>query len=263
MLVVEDNAINRLVARATLDSYGLEVLEAENGALALDLLRAEPVDLVLMDMHMPVMDGLVATQHIREIGALDGLPVIAMTASVLPADRERCLKAGMVDFLAKPIEPQELWTTLLKWVKPPAASTEPQATAVRPATPDGQVPFGIEGLDTAAGLKRVLGKTSMYLAMLQKFVTGKRHDVDLMRQALREGDSARARSIAHSLKGVAATVGAVDVSETALELEALLQEGELGESLEAVLALAEAQLEDLVSALERQLPPVAEGAQRA
>ena len=263
ILVVEDNEINQEVVLLLLQSAGLQVDVANNGSLAVEMVQRAHYDMVLMDMHMPVMDGLVATQHIREIGALDGLPVIAMTASVLPADRERCLKAGMIDFLAKPIEPQELWTTLLKWVKPPAASTEPQATAVRPATPDGQVPVGIEGLDTAAGLKRVLGKTSMYLAMLQKFVTGKRHDVDLMRQALREGDSAKARSIAHSLKGVAATVGAVEVSTTARELEELLQEGQLGEPLEAMLSLAEAQLEDLVSALERQLPPVAESAQLA
>ena len=118
VLVAEDNDINQEVIALQLRSFGLQVDLASNGQVAVDMVGRTPYDLILMDMHMPVMDGLAATRAIRQIPGLETLPIIALTASVLPIDRERCSQAGMVDFLAKPIDPQEVWATLLKWLKP-------------------------------------------------------------------------------------------------------------------------------------------------
>ena len=118
VLVAEDNDINQEVIALQLRSFGLQVDLASNGQMAVDMVGRTPYDLILMDMHMPVMDGLAATRAIRQIPGLETLPIIALTASVLPIDRERCSQAGMVDFLAKPIDPQEVWATLLKWLKP-------------------------------------------------------------------------------------------------------------------------------------------------
>ena len=118
ILVAEDNDINQEVIALQLRSFGLQVDLASNGQVAVDMVGRTPYDLILMDMHMPVMDGLAATRAIRQIPGLETLPIIALTASVLPIDRERCSQAGMVDFLAKPIDPQEVWATLVKWLKP-------------------------------------------------------------------------------------------------------------------------------------------------
>jgi two-component system sensor histidine kinase/response regulator len=116
VLLVEDNDINQLVAGEMLRDAGLAVDIAENGQHALDLIARTPYDLVLMDMQMPVMDGIAATVVLRSVEAHRSLPVVAMTANVLAPDRQRCLDAGMNDFLAKPIEPHELWRVLLKWI---------------------------------------------------------------------------------------------------------------------------------------------------
>jgi two-component system sensor histidine kinase/response regulator len=121
ILLVEDNDINQLVAGEMLRDAGFAVDIAENGQHALDLISQTSYDLVLMDMQMPVMDGIAATLVLRSLPAYRSLPVVAMTANVLAPDRQRCLDAGMNDFLAKPIEPHELWRVLLKWLAPLAA----------------------------------------------------------------------------------------------------------------------------------------------
>jgi two-component system sensor histidine kinase/response regulator len=118
VLLVEDNEINQLIACAFLKKGGLLVDVAENGRAALDRLRGGGYDLVLMDIHMPVLDGLDATRIIRSQPAHAGLPVIAMTASVLPADWRRCIEAGMNDTIAKPLSPDAMWDVLHRWMPP-------------------------------------------------------------------------------------------------------------------------------------------------
>ncbi|MCK6424833.1 MAG: response regulator [Burkholderiaceae bacterium] len=130
VLVVEDNVLNQEVARELLGSAGCCVDVVDDGAQALERLARQPCDLVLMDMQMPVMDGLSATRAIRAQPALAGLPVIAMTANALAQDRLRCLEAGMNDHIAKPFEPEALWALLQRWAPPrPAAVTVPPAPA--------------------------------------------------------------------------------------------------------------------------------------
>lgn len=119
VLLVEDNLLNQEVARFMLEDFGVQVDVAENGVECLELLHATPGEgyaLVFMDMQMPVMDGLTATIEMRRHPALAALPVVAMTANVMPEDRRRCLAAGMNDFVSKPIMPEALSEVLQKWV---------------------------------------------------------------------------------------------------------------------------------------------------
>ena len=117
LLVVEDNPVNRLVARELLKPMGLVIDEAENGAIALDMCTRHSYDLILMDMHMPVMDGLLATRAIRRLPAYAERPIIALTASAFSEDRQACLDAGMNGHIAKPVEPALLYATLRHWLE--------------------------------------------------------------------------------------------------------------------------------------------------
>ena len=119
ILLVEDNDINQIVASEILAEAGLEVDIAHDGLMAIEMVQAIPYDLVLMDMQMPVMDGVAATVAIRKLAGFEDLPIVAMTANAMDKDRERCLQAGMTDFLSKPIEPAELWRVLLQWTRVP------------------------------------------------------------------------------------------------------------------------------------------------
>jgi CheY-like chemotaxis protein len=119
ILLVEDNDINQIVASEMLADAGLEVDIAHDGLMAVEMVQAMPYDLVLMDMQMPVMDGVAATIEIRKLPGFEALPIVAMTANAMGKDRERCLQAGMSDFLSKPIEPDELWRVLLQWTRVP------------------------------------------------------------------------------------------------------------------------------------------------
>jgi CheY-like chemotaxis protein len=115
VLVVDDNEVNLLIAREMLLSAGLSVETADNGAEALGRVTGGRFDVVLMDMQMPVMDGLEATRRIRQLPGLQRLPVLAMTANAMAADRERCLQAGMDEVLVKPIAPDELIAAVRRW----------------------------------------------------------------------------------------------------------------------------------------------------
>ena len=232
ILLVEDNDINQLIARALLEDVGLIVEVADNGQIALELAQKSAYDLVFMDMQMPVMDGVTATREMRKLQRLEHLPIVAMTANAMERDRYMCLDAGMNDFLVKPIDQQDLLGILLRWIRPrgaapvpaapkpeaPAASTQPAATA------DGELPEGIAGLNTALGLSHMLGKKSLYLAMLRRYVAGQEPMVRDMRQALAAGDRATAERLAHTTKAVSGNIGATLVQGRAAALESAIKE---------------------------------------
>jgi len=118
ILVVEDNEINQEIAKELLEDAGFLVDLAENGEVAIAMIYQNPYDIILMDMQMPVMDGVTATQKIRQDSRFSDLPILAMTANALPEEKERCLNAGMNDHITKPVEPESLWRALNLWIKP-------------------------------------------------------------------------------------------------------------------------------------------------
>jgi len=253
ILLVEDNELNQEVAVGLLGEAGLEVDIADNGQIALDKLHLRDYDLVLMDMQMPVMDGITATEELRKLERFARLPVVAMTANAMPQDRERCAKAGMNDHVAKPIEPEELFRSLLRWIKPrhEVTAKTPELTALAEA--EVGVPR-VPGLDTSQGLRRVLGKKQLYLNMLRKFVSNQASTVSELQTALAAGDRVTAERLVHSTRGVSGNIGASGLQAVAEKLEKLIGKGAPAEELAAPLAEFGAELEQLLADLQANLP---------
>ncbi|MBS1227628.1 MAG: putative hybrid sensor and regulator [Proteobacteria bacterium] len=255
VLLVEDNDMNQEVATELLEGAGCVVELAENGQVALDKVQRDAFDVVLMDMQMPVMDGITATHEMRKLPALRDLPIVAMTANAMQGDRERCLEAGMQDHIAKPIEPDDLWRALLKWVKPKAAA--PTAVAARTRTSgasNADLLAPIAGVDLALGLKRALGKPALYRAQLRKFVAGQAGAPEQIAAALATDDWKGAERLAHTLKGTAATIGASAVAEFAARLEAAIGSRAPRAVLDARLGDLAKPLSALIDALRGALP---------
>jgi two-component system, sensor histidine kinase and response regulator len=241
ILLVEDNEINQHVASEILRDAGFEVDIAENGLVGVAMTQRTRYDLVLMDMQMPVMDGLTATRELRKTLAPADLRIVAMTANAMDRDRQACLSAGMDDFVPKPIDPPELWRVLMRWI-PPRASAAPQSIE------------SIPGLDTAAGMHRMMGKRKLYLQMLRRFADGQHDTPERLRQALAIDDWETAERLAHSTKGVAATIGATQVPQHAAALESLLRRRVAREQIDEKLDDFERSLQDLVRRIAAALP---------
>ena len=231
VLVVEDNEINQQVACEILNDAGLETDVAENGQVALHHIAARqadgrPYDLVLMDMQMPVMDGITATRRIRETTSADVLPILAMTANAMQRDRERCLDAGMNGFITKPINPNELWRSLLEWmpIRPhmgmygdtlPRQSDTPEADLHALMQRLRKIPE----LDVDQGLSRTNNNPGFYVSMLRKFIPTQSDAFVRIQTALSEGNDVSSERLAHTLKGVAAHLGAGELQQCAGMLE--------------------------------------------
>ena len=261
ILLVEDNELNQEVATELLRDAGFIVDLAENGAIAVRKVAETTYDIVLMDIQMPVMDGVAATREIRKVPRFANLPIVAMTANAMAGDRQLCLEAGMNDHVAKPIEPDALWKALLTWIKPrQVPGTMPAGD--RRANESG-IPAGIAGLDTGAGLRRVMGKKELYLSMLRKFAAGQKNAVAEIRSALGSGDVATAERLAHTTKGIAGTIGVAQVQDLAAGVERAIREREPRDQLEAKLDALAVPLGSVVAELELALPAVTKRAQIA
>ncbi len=260
LLLAEDNEMNQEVAVELLRDAGFAVDVAENGQVALDMLQQHAADYyaaVLMDMQMPVLDGLSATSEIRKLPRLAGLPVVAMTANAMEQDRERCLAAGMNDYVAKPIDPDELSRVLLKWIRPGAfqAARLPAETSMPSAEQVRELPRHIDGLDAELGLRHANDKYSLYVSMLRRFVEGQRSVIGEIAVALDKDDWPAAERLAHTLKGNAGNIGATSLPVEAAALESALRNRQPREVIESLLAAPAAQLEALVTSINAWLPP--------
>ena len=236
ILLVEDNAINQQVAEELLSGQGAAIDIADNGLRGVEAVQAavasgKPYNAVLMDMQMPVMDGLAATREIRGRLAIADLPIIAMTANAMAGDRDACLAAGMNDHVGKPFDLDRLVATLLQWTC--GASAADAALALPPALPLGAseddtgnvVSQGPALLNRKGALQRVGGSTSLLNRLSVQFLSdlpGLMQACEAISQPERMGEALRAL---HSLKGMAATIGADALAEAAGEAE---QQGKSG-----------------------------------
>ena len=268
-LLVEDNALNQEVATAFLREAGLEVDLAPDGAVAVEKVGKTAYDIVLMDMQMPVMDGITATRAIRQLPDRADLPIVAMTANVMAGDRERCLAAGMNDHIAKPIDPQELFDKLRQWVRPArrtaasgadAVAAEPAALSLavldeRPVEPAAPSLTEIAGLDTSLGLRQAAGRDALYRRLLAQFVASQTDAPARIAAALAASDWATAERAAHTLKGVAAQIGAGAIRALAEQLEQATRQHQSATVLGPLQAAIAAALPGLIAAIAARLPP--------
>ena len=256
VLLVEDNDLNQEVATALLTDAGLVVELAENGQIAVDRIKSAAFDIVLVDMQMPVMDGLTASREIRGMPEFDHLPIIAMTANVMSGDRERCLAAGMNDHVAKPIEPQALCDALLKWVRPRSGLGQPVANeslAAWQAESAQDRPLVIQGLQVESALSRLRGNQVLYRSLLRKFAGGQRQFVQALLAAIEADDWTAAKRQAHTLKGLSASIGAEDLAAQLASLEPMLDAAFARATLTQQLDRTGVSLEALISGIDAAL----------
>ena len=236
VLLVEDNEINQELALELLVSNGITVEVANDGQEALDILEKESFDGVLMDCQMPVMDGYEATGKIREQDKYKDFPVLAMTANAMAGDREKVINAGMNDHIAKPISVYDMFHTMAKWITP----SNPQAAATESSEASkivskGQAIPELEGIDTATGLAITQGNTKLYRKLLVKFRDSQSDFETAFHQAQSDDDPQAATRAAHTLKGVAGSIGAKAVQQTAGSLESACKGNVTADKIEALL----------------------------
>lgn len=223
VLLVDDVELNREVAREILRAANLRVDTANNGREAVDKVRQGNYTLVLMDIQMPVLDGLAASREIRADARFRDLPILAMTAHAMSGDREASLEAGMNDHLTKPIDPETLYQALLRWI--PANNYI--STEIPPQTPEEAALAlpELEGIDTTRGLANHIRRPAFYLRILAQFNQEFGAAADGIEAAIQAQDFELARRLAHSVKSAAATIGAEELSRRARILEHRLAAG--------------------------------------
>ncbi|MEI6335966.1 MAG: response regulator [Methylococcaceae bacterium] len=244
LLLVEDNAIIREVIIELLRSVGLIVEVAKDGLEAVEKAKINPYDLILMDMQMPNMDGLEATRAIRAMPDRETIPIVALTANAFTEERRACAESGMNDFLAKPLKPELLYTTLMKWL-PPRITNAPDDADQKP---EGTVPGNdlsitaqmqarkiateaalvlmakVPGLNIPYCQSLLGGNAEKFLELLNLFIASHANDMTVLTANLAKRDHTAAKHLVHSLKGSAATLGIDNLAAMAKRLEELLRE---------------------------------------
>ena len=263
VLLVEDSALNRQVAVEILERSGVLVESAVNGKKAVDAVRnafesgGHGFDAVLMDIQMPEMDGYEASRLIRSDPRFQNLTIIAMTAHALRGDKEKCLKAGMNDYIAKPIDPDQLIYTLAQWMDlhTEESSLSPRTTDREeiprfegPLTPQAPAE-NLPGIDIASALERIGGNKALLVRLLRSFSDEYKRAASEIREALEKNDLQSARELAHSIKGVAGNLSATDLYAAASQLEATIR-GNDTDSLQSVVGYFENALNRVLETVE-------------
>jgi len=260
VLLADDVEVNLEVARLLLHGAGLQVDSAHNGREAVDMIRSTPYDIVLMDVQMPVMNGLEATRLIRKLPGRAATPILAMTANAYEEDRRACLDAGMNDFVAKPVDPEKLYAVLLRWL-PLTEGAEMMTPEISHTTAPAPVApqesglswhlAGVSWIDIAAGLARVRNNEDKFRQLIRLFLQEHRGDLEKISAALAESDLQTIEQVAHSLKGAAGLIGAMKVASMAMSLLETVRKGEDDQgALFVCLTALEAPFHELVEGLD-------------
>ena len=236
VLLVEDNEINQQVAGEILSNAGMDVTLAQNGQEAFDKVQEQAFDVVLMDIQMPVMDGYEATSAIRKweseqqsSAEIFSLPIVAMTAHAMAGDSEKSIAAGMNDHITKPIDPEELFDTLIKWIQPREIKITPisdTSSGVQSEFPDS-----LPGFDLNEGLRRLQGNTDLYRRLLLSFSKQYAQAIDNIRQAIEDGHLDKAHSLVHGIKGTAGNLAAKQLYSAAIGLEKVVRRSDRNKRL--------------------------------
>jgi two-component system sensor histidine kinase/response regulator len=241
ILLVEDNEINQELALELLTMNGLQVTVANDGQEALDILEKVKFDGVLMDCQMPVIDGYTATRKLRDQERFKTLPILAMTANVMAGDREKVLAAGMNDHIAKPINVEEMFHTMAKWITP----SNPVTSMSFDAGEEVAIPT-LAGINTVDGLARTQGNTKLYLKLLKKVSSTQKNCISEFTAATNDSEWELAERLAHTLKGISGNIGADQLQEYCAVLEA---EAKIKKITSANLDRADAELKKVMQSL--------------
>ncbi len=241
ILLVEDNEINQELATDLLTSNGMIVEVANDGKEALTMLDALEFDGVLMDCQMPVMDGYEATRRLRMQERFRDLPILAMTANAMAGDREKVLDAGMNDHIAKPINVNDMFHLMAKWISP----ATPVAAVAQVQEKQDIIPE-LDGINTVDGLARVQGNSKLYLKLLRKTAQSQSEFIGEFSEAVKQGDWELATRLAHTLKGVAGNIGAESLQAACADLENLAKEQQI---VDPALAAAEVELQRVLNSV--------------
>jgi CheY-like chemotaxis protein len=223
VLVAEDNPINQQVVKEFLHLSGVIVDIASNGQIALAKLEESAYGAVLMDVNMPVMGGVEATEHIRSQRRFDALPVIALTAGVTQQERDNCLACGMNDFVTKPINPQELIAVLCRWVKPDVKQAAAQV--VMPSQAIRELP----GFDLGPLRDMLDGNEALIDELLITLRDGLQNTLTDIDASLAKQDYRAAHALTHSVKGMSGSMGATALFQATTVLDDLLMHGKVGQ----------------------------------
>ncbi|MBT4513456.1 MAG: response regulator, partial [Chloroflexi bacterium] len=231
ILLAEDNEINQQVACELLEKEQFMVSIAGNGREAVEALENWDYDVVLMDIEMPELNGYEATEEIRKNEQYKDIPIIAMTAHAMAGDREKCLDAGMVDVITKPIDPDQMFTTLIKWIKPGDRDVFSEIEEEEPQEADEvKLPAEIAGIDIPTGLTRVGGNKKLFRKLLLSFRESNRDTPEKIKLALESSDMELAQRLAHTVKGVSGNFAANDLYNSAGLLEVAIKDGGMDET---------------------------------
>ena len=246
LLLVEDNPVNQELALEILQGAGVRVDVANNGAEAVRMVGRNIYDGVLMDLQMPVMDGLEATRQIRADGRFNDLPILAMTANAMSGDRELCIAAGMNDHIGKPIDINQLFVCLARWVKPSDPSRYPmEGSEMRGPVSKTDLPL-IPSLDLVSAMRRMGGNSKLVRKLIDRFAQTQGDAMSRIATALEREDRDTATREAHTLKGLAGNIGATELLESAGAAESVLRRGPV-EALPDALRKMEQDLNSLLS----------------
>lgn len=233
ILLVEDNEVNRKVATRLLEKLGLKVEIACNGLEAVQKVQHTHYDLILMDCQMQEMDGYTATAHIRRLAPpLCSIPIVALTANALQEDKQRCLDAGMDDYLSKPIKPEQLKATLIKWLR-----ESPSTTLLDTSTQRGEQQMELINWQHLEEI--TAGDVEFQMELFQEFLDQTPQLFAQMEQAYQQGDAHSFGCVAHTLKGSARSIGADAFAELAFALEQMGKSGDLTDAPSALQRLYE------------------------
>lgn len=253
ILLAEDNLLNQQIATEILEDEGFVVEIANNGEEAVNMTNKSQYDIVLMDMQMPIMDGLEATKTIRQKFSKNDLPILAMTANASDADRDKCLEAGMNAHITKPIDPNLLFAGLAKWIKEKNSKLINDEKTLISAKEEIKVPE-IYGLDSRLGLQVAAGKVSLYIKMLKTFSNDQINAVSDIKRALDIKDYLTAQRVAHTLKGTCGSIGAIEIQKIAGEVEGQCLDKIQVDEIIKNLDLIQPKLISIIDSIKKTLP---------